>query len=120
MNLKRSNILRLATGAAFAAVLLGANLAGAQEVRNVPRNRTLVSQGWDFYNQVPSTDNFNPYAGVLLHQRNSLHYTVNEQLFYTNHFTNEQIPWIGKSYTYNDDFTGTHRKAAGGREMERR
>jgi peptide/nickel transport system substrate-binding protein len=105
MNLKRSNILRLATGAAFAALLLGANLAGAQDVRNVPRNRTLVSQGWDFYNQVPSTDNFNPYAGVLLHQRNSLHYTVNEQLFYTNHFTNEQIPWIGKSYTYNDDFT---------------
>ena len=41
-------------------------LASAQSVPDVPRHRTLISQGWDFYNQVPSNDNFNPYAGVLL------------------------------------------------------
>src|SRR5689334_7206021 len=87
------------------AVFASAWPAAAQSLKEVPRNRTLISQGWDFYNAVPSIDNFNPYAGVLLHQRNSLHYTVYEQLFYTNHFTNKLIPWIGESYSYNDAFT---------------
>jgi peptide/nickel transport system substrate-binding protein len=77
----------------------------AQSLPEVPRDRTLISQGWDFYNQVPSPNNFNPYAGVLLHQRNSLHYTVNEMLFYTNHNDNKIIPWQAESYEYNKDFT---------------
>ena len=93
-------------GASALAALLGTtSYASAQSVPDVPRNRTLISQGWDFYNQVPSIDNFNPYAGVLLHQRNSLHYTVNEVLFYTNHNTNETTGWQAESYSYNDDFT---------------
>jgi len=72
---------------------------------DVPRNRTLVSGGWDFYTQVPSPTNFNPYAGVLLHQRNSLHYTVNELLFDTNHSSGRVIPWQGESWSYNSNFT---------------
>lgn len=99
------SMLQLLGATAVAVVLAGTGFASAQSVPDVPRNRTLISQGWDFYNQVPSTDNFNPYAGVLLHQRNSLHYTVNEALFYTNHNTNELIPWQAESYQYNDDFT---------------
>lgn len=79
--------------------------AASQELRQVPRNRTLISQGWDFHNQVPSPGNFSPYAGIILHQRNSLHYTVNEMLFYTNHNTNEIIPWQAESFSYNADFT---------------
>ena len=90
---------------ALTALLATTGFASAQTVPDVPRNRTLISQGWDFYNQVPSIDNFNPYAGVLLHQRNSLHYTVNEVLFYTNHNTNETVGWQADSYTYNADFT---------------
>lgn len=90
-----------------AALLAGAAAtAAAQTLPDVPRARTLISQGWDFHNQVPSVDNFNPYAGVLLHQRNSLHYTVNEALFYTNHMTNTLIPWLASGMTYNADFTG--------------
>lgn len=100
---------RLATilmgASALAALVVTTGIASAQSVPEVPRNRTLISQGWDFYNQVPSIDNFNPYAGVLLHQRNSLHYTVNEVLFYTNHNTNETTGWQAESYKYNDDFT---------------
>lgn len=92
-------------GASLAALLATTGYASAQSVPDVPRNRTLISQGWDFYNQVPSIDNFNPYAGVLLHQRNSLHYTVNEVLFYTNHNTNETTGWQADSYSYNADFT---------------
>ena len=77
----------------------------AQDLRAVPRNRTMITQGWDPYNQVPSPTNLSPYNGVLLHQRNSLHYTVNEQLFYINHVTNELIPWQASGYQYNSDFT---------------
>ncbi|WP_173934362.1 ABC transporter substrate-binding protein [Chelativorans sp. Marseille-P2723] len=84
-------------------LLLSTAVAG--NAQDIPRNRTLISQGWDFHNSVPSPDNFNPYAGLLLHQRNNLHYTVNEQLFWTNHVTNERIPWQGDSVEYNDDFT---------------
>jgi peptide/nickel transport system substrate-binding protein len=98
-------MLKLLGATALTALLAGTTLATAQSVPDVPRNRTLISQGWDFYNQVPATDNFNPYAGVLLHQRNSLHYTVNEVLFYTNHNTNELIPWQATGYSYNADFT---------------
>src|SRR5690606_10682826 len=76
------------------------------DLPEVPRNRTFVSSGWDFYNQVPSPTNFNPYAGILLHQRNNLHYTVNEALFYSNYPTGETIPWLGESWEYNEDFTG--------------
>lgn len=77
----------------------------AGDIRDVPRERTFISQGWDYYNQVPSPTNFNPYAGVTLHQRNSLHYTVNEMLFYSNYPTGEIVPWQGESWEYNDDFS---------------
>ncbi len=74
----------------------------AQDLKEVPRNRTLVAQGWDYYNQVPAPTNYNPYIGPLQNIRNVLHYTVNEALFFTNHQTNEIIPWIAESFAYND------------------
>jgi ABC-type transport system substrate-binding protein len=86
-------------------LLLASSSALAQEIKDVPRERTLISQGWDFYNQVPSPTNFSPYIGILLHQRNSLHYTVSEFLFYTNYNTGELIPWQAESFAYNDDKT---------------
>ena len=91
--------------AAGGAVLATAGGAVAQTLPDVPRNRTLISQGWDFYNQVPATTNFNPYAGVLLHQRNSLHYTVYESLFYTNHITNQIMPWLATGWVQSADNT---------------
>ncbi|MCZ8097596.1 MAG: ABC transporter substrate-binding protein [Burkholderiales bacterium] len=108
MSRKTSFRVRSAGLAGATVLFAGVGLAGfaaAQDLRSVPRNRTLISQGWDFYNQVPAPTNFSPYAGVLLHQRNSLHYTVNEMLFYTNHNTNEIIPWQAESFAYNADFT---------------
>ncbi len=99
--MNRNTIAKLACAAA----LLWHATATAQEVRSVPRERTLISQGWDFYNQVPSPGNMSPYSGVLLHQRNSLHYTVNEFLFYTDYNTNRIIPWQGESWSYNPAFT---------------
>ena len=90
--------------AATAAVLGLAPLTAAQDVKQVPRNRTLITQGWDLYNQVPSPANLSPYNGVLLHQRNVLHYTVNEPLFFTNHVTNQLIPWQAEKLEVGADY----------------
>ena len=90
---------------ALAVAQMAGTLAQAQSLPDVPRNRTLISQGWDHYNQVQSPGNFNPYAGVFLHQRNSLHYTVSENLFYTNHNNNRMIPWQASGFEYNRNFT---------------
>ena len=98
-------LTHLANSLVTALALFSTTAALSQNLPEVPRDRTLISQGWDFYNQVPSPANFNPYAGVLLHQRNSLHYTVNEMLFYTNHNDNKIIPWQASSFEYNKDFT---------------
>ena len=78
--------------------------AAGQSLPDVPRNRTLISQGWDYYNQVPTPTNLSPYNGILLHERNDLHYTVNEMLFYTNHNTNEMIPWQASGLKISPDF----------------
>ncbi|TVR36039.1 MAG: ABC transporter substrate-binding protein [Spirochaetaceae bacterium] len=76
-----------------------------QRVRQVPRNRTLITSGWDYFAQVASPDNMSPYSGPTLHLRNILHYTVFENLFYSNVLTGEIEPWIGTEWRYNDDFT---------------
>ncbi|MCX7323433.1 MAG: ABC transporter substrate-binding protein [Hyphomicrobiales bacterium] len=78
--------------------------AEAQDLRQVPRNRTFVTQGWDFYNQVQSPSNLSPYNGVLLNQRQVLHYTVTEPLFFTNHIRNELIPWQEERMETSADF----------------
>lgn len=92
----------LATG--LLAGLLSTGVAAAQTLPDVPRNRTLITQGWDLYNQVPTPQNVSPYNGILLNQRNILHYTVNEMLFYTNHNSNEIIPWQATGWKYSPDF----------------
>lgn len=80
--------------------------ASSGTLANVPRNRTLISAGWDPYNQVPSPTTFNPYLNVTLHQRNNLHYTINESLFYSNVSTGEVTPWLAaEMWTYNADYT---------------
>lgn len=81
--------------------------AGGEAARpgQVPRNRTLISSGWDYYAQVPSPDNMSPYSGPTLHERNILHYTVFENLFYSNIVGGSVEPWIGEEWEYNDDFT---------------
>jgi peptide/nickel transport system substrate-binding protein len=76
----------------------------AQTLPDIPRNRTMISQGWDLYNQVPTPTNLSPYNGILLHERNDLHYTVNEMLFYMNHNTNQMIPWQASGLKVSPDF----------------
>ena len=77
----------------------------AQNIKDVPRSRTLITSGWDYYTQVPAPENMNPYAGPTLHERNSLHYTVYENLFYSSMVGGTVEPWLAESYEYNSNFT---------------
>ena len=99
-----SSRLALAAGIMLGVAVSASVPAVAQDLKQVARNRTLVTQGWDFYNQVQAPGNLSPYNGVLLNQRQVLHYTVTESLFYTNHVTNELVPWQAQSYTVSPDF----------------
>ena len=84
----------------------GGGEAQPERLGQVPRERTLISSGWDWYAQVPSPDNMNPYVGTLRHLRNILHYTVFENLFYSNILGGTVEPWIAKEeWSYNGDFT---------------
>jgi len=44
---------RATIAALTCAAALLCHTAAAQDLRSVPRERTLISQGWDFYNQFP-------------------------------------------------------------------
>jgi peptide/nickel transport system substrate-binding protein len=41
-----------------------------------------------------------------MYQRDRLHYTINESLFYTNFNNGEILPWLGTSFDWNATFTG--------------
>lgn len=78
----------------------------AQDLANVPRERTLVLTPWgDRPGPFANTENFNPYMIAVDHERNIGHMTYNEALFYTNLNTGELIPWQAESFEYNADFT---------------
>ncbi|HUX20492.1 MAG TPA: ABC transporter substrate-binding protein [Spirochaetia bacterium] len=72
---------------------------------SVPRNRTLVTSGWDYYSQVPTPDNMSPYTGATGLNRNILSNSVFEGLFYANLMTGKIEPWMAESYSYNSDYT---------------
>lgn len=91
---------------ALAAVPFLTSSAIAQDIQQVPRNKTLVMTPWgDRPGPFANVGNFNPYLISVDHERNIGHMTYNEALFYTNHNTGELIPWQAESYEYNDDFT---------------
>ena len=75
---------------------------------DVAREDTLIITGfgpgaseWTGY------DNLNPYsAGGLGRVRGILNKTIYEYMYYYNHNTGEQIPWLATSYTTHDDGMG--------------
>jgi len=75
------------------------------ELKDVPRNRTLIMAGLGGEHPGAFTDIelFNSYAPGL--SRSGFTQACNEALFYYNMIGDEFIPWMGESYTYNDDFT---------------
>jgi peptide/nickel transport system substrate-binding protein len=79
--------------------------AAPGEIKDVPRNRTYVVTLWsDTGGTIPAFDNWSPYtnAGSL---RNAGNAGLSEGLFYRNLNDGSETPWLGESYTHNDDFT---------------
>src|SRR5208283_6001456 len=98
----RRGLLKVSGGLAAAAGF-APGLARAQNIRPVPRNRTLIVGAWAEAPTWPNVTMANYYAaGVNL--ENGLMY-ASEPLFWYNVFRNEMIPWLAEGFSYNDDYT---------------
>ena len=98
-------------GALVAALCSGVSLTAlstaalAQDVKDVPRNQTLVLTPWgDQPAQFSNVENWNPYLTSVTHQRDAMEFTVNEELFYTNLTDGKLIPWQAESFELSPDF----------------
>ena len=78
--------------------------ASAMELKDVPRNRTLVFTHWSdaYRTQHDNVESFNYWLPGDTHSRNAMNKGLLEYLFYTNLNTGELIPWQGESFQYND------------------
>lgn len=120
MNVNRRDFLRL-SGLATAGVLAtacggpapaapaapapgqAAAPAAASGLKSVPRERTLVLMFGGDGTQFTDVELGNPYATGATHQIGSA--ALWEPLFFYSAFADEEIPWLGTGYTYNEDFT---------------
>ena len=77
------------------------------DLKEVPRDRTLVFGEWGFSTGLPGSDDWHVYnqAPQKNYQLRMGNKGILEALFYTNLNTGELIPWQGESFEYNDDFT---------------
>ena len=95
----------LAGLAAIAVLPALATAALAQDVKDVPRNQTLVLTPWgDQPAQFSNVENWNPYLTSVTHQRDAMEFTVDEELFYTNLTDGKLIPWQAESFELSPDF----------------
>jgi peptide/nickel transport system substrate-binding protein len=94
------------TTAAAPAPTAAAQAAAPEQVKDVPRNRTLVVTPWGKGAEIVNPNNLNIYlTSSWSHQREITDKTVFEDLMYTNLNTGEIVPWQAESFTYNDAFT---------------
>lgn len=77
--------------------------AAAPGLKSVPRERTLVLMFGGDGTQFTDVELGNPYATGATHQIGSA--ALWEPLFFYSAFGDEEIPWLGTGYTYNEDFT---------------
>ena len=101
--LSRRDVVK--TGALLATVpLIGAGAASAQEIPEVPRNRTLILR-WS-QNSQPRHIDFDLWSGypVGANHQNGLGLFYEPLAFYSA-FADATIPWLAESWEYNDDLT---------------
>ncbi len=73
------------------------------EVKDVPRERTLVLTYWGNGTQLPAYDNFNPFTSGA--QRNlGGNFAIYEYLMYSNLNNGETTPWLAEKYENSADF----------------
>jgi peptide/nickel transport system substrate-binding protein len=101
--LSRRDVVK--TGALLATVpFIGADAAAAQEIPEVPRNRTLILR-WS-QNSQPRHIDFDLWSGypVGANHQNGLGLFYEPLAFYSA-FADEMIPWLAESWEYNEDLT---------------
>jgi peptide/nickel transport system substrate-binding protein len=101
--LSRRDVVK--AGALLATVpLIGASGAAAQEIPEVPRNRTLILR-WS-QNAQPTHVDFDLWNGypVSANHQNGLGLFYEPLAFYSA-FADEMIRWLAESWEYNDDLT---------------
>jgi peptide/nickel transport system substrate-binding protein len=104
--LSRRNLVK--TGAALAAVPLAGALGdathvAAQDVKEVPRNRTLILRWAGEAGRYVEDQLWSGYPVGARHQ-NGLG-LLHEPLAFYSAFADKTIPWLAESWTYNADFT---------------
>ncbi|MEO1018664.1 MAG: ABC transporter substrate-binding protein [Pseudomonadota bacterium] len=96
---------QIALGAVSALAMLAVvGTAPAQEIKDVPRERTLVQMGWSQGAPTLKTPRNANYYNLAGEYRNG-HMHHFEPLFFFNNFTGEVIPWLAESFEMNEDNT---------------
>lgn len=75
------------------------------ELREVPRERTLIVMFGGSEGQATDVGIGNPYVAGMSTAGWRLVFGAMEPLFYYGAFTGEVIPWLATDYEYNEDFT---------------
>lgn len=89
-------------GFALLVLFLAVAPVAAQDIREVPREATVIIE--NEFGRVAVPDNMNPYiAGQYLDW--GMWQATQEALFYLNYETGEVIPWQATGYSFNDDKT---------------
>lgn len=87
-------------GFALLVVFLAVAPVVAQDIREVPREATVIFENIE--GRVPVPDNMNPYiSGQYLDW--GMWQATQEALFYLNYETGELMPWLASGYSFNDD-----------------
>ncbi len=91
--------------AAAAAPLVGPSFAVAQELADIPRERTLILRWAGQAGRFVDHELWNGYlpAGAVSHQ-NGLG-ILHEPLAFYSAFANEWYPWLAEGWEYNEDYT---------------
>src|SRR5215471_18162708 len=96
----------LAISAAAPAAAAGpARAVRAQQIPDVPRNRTLIMAGLggEHFGGYTDLGNYNSFQPDI--SRSGWTQAATEGLFYYNMLGDDFIPWLAEGYSYNSDYT---------------
>jgi peptide/nickel transport system substrate-binding protein len=102
---RRTLVKAGAAGAAVAAAtpIVGKSGASAQDLREIPRNRTLILRWGGEGGRYVDVRLWNPYLPANSHQDGPG--ILHEPLAYYSAFADEWHPWLAESWEYNEDYT---------------
>ena len=111
--LSRRNLVKAGAALAAAGPMLNSGMVAAQDIPEVPRNRTLILR-WSQHSQ-PTHVDFELWNGypVGANHQNGLGLFYEPLAFYSA-FADETIPWLAESWEYNADFTELRIKTRSG------